>query len=170
MFFQSQKLKLVPSPSSKDLSCLLHRQQKQPIFFVHFFTDFFKSSRQRLQILRQKSPSERSKESKKVLLNNFTKSTRQNTIIHGLQSVRLPSVMEFLTAILHRGLRNCFSYHYDQLLFLIFIQTSFSPFSLDFYFHFISPFPFFFELLFSLFSLENRGHILDLFQIFFKSK
>ena len=89
------------------------------------------------------------------------------------------SEFPFLTAILHRGLRNDFFFN-SNLLFPIFIWTFIFPFlfgllfsfflwtfifSLDFYL----PFPFFrwtfiFPFLFG--RLFNRGHILDFFQIF----
>ena len=77
----------------------------------------------------------------------------------------------FLTAILHRGLRNCFFFRLHLLFpysFWIFIFL----FSLDFYFPFLFGllfpfyfslkfyFPFFFGLLF------NRGHILDFFNTY----
>ena len=50
----------------------------------------------------------------------------------------------FLTAILHRGLRNDFFFSFSNLLFPIFIWTFISLFYLDFYFPFLSGllFPF----------------------------
>ena len=54
----------------------------------------------------------------------------------------------FLTATLHRGLRNDFFFHYVHFFLPSFIWTFISLFSLDFYF------PFIFGLLFSLFFLD----------------
>jgi hypothetical protein len=65
-----------------------------------------------------------------------------------LIAARFTRYIYFLTAILHRGLRNDFFFHYVYLLFPIFIWTFISLFSLDFYFLFL------FGLLFSLFSLD----------------
>ena len=99
------------------------------------------------------------------------------------------SNLVFLTAILHRGLRNCFSlrhiyffHFFFGLLFPFSFWTFISLFFLDFYFPFFRTFislfsldfyfPFFFGLLFPFYFtsffglLFNRGHILDFFQSF----
>ena len=90
----------------------------------------------------------------------------------------------FLTAILHRGLRNCFVFvlHTSHLLFLdfyfpFFLGLFFPLFCLDFYFPFFLGlfFPFLFELLIPFFLRTfivffghslNGGDILNFFQFF----
>ena len=68
----------------------------------------------------------------------------------------------FLTAILHRGLCNCFFFTL-HLLFPISIWTFISLFYLDL--SFSIWFQFEFQFFFTSFY-TNRGHILDFFQIF----
>ena len=76
--------------------------------------------------------------------------------------------VRFLTAILHRGLRNCCFFHYIHLLLPMFTMTFNSLFSLEFYFSFLIG------LLFSLFFLsflctfiQSRSHVGFLPNIFF---
>ena len=83
----------------------------------------------------------------------------------------------FLTAILHRGLRNCFFFLFANFPYSIWTFISF--FYLDFYFPFLFPFSIrtfiflYFSIFFQFFSnfffnffLFYCHHILDFFQIF----
>ena len=109
----------------------------------------------------------------RILTGNFSKVSQVWGILRGNCSTRY---IEFLTAILHHGLRNdffFFQFHFTlsncclDFYFLFSLWTFISLFSLSFYFPFISLFAFIYFYFYFLFGLLfNRGHILDFF-IFF---